>query len=76
MKTLRDIRPGQSGRVIAITGCEDIKQKLYDLGIIPGVKVEVIQDAPFGGPIKLKVHDYCLALRKKEASCILVEEEK
>ncbi|WP_028951096.1 FeoA family protein [Sulfurihydrogenibium subterraneum] len=76
MKTLRDIKPGQSGRVIDITGCEDIKQKLYDLGIIPGVKVEVIQDAPFGGPIKLKVHDYCLALRKKEASCILVEEEK
>ncbi|MDM7273812.1 MAG: ferrous iron transport protein A [Sulfurihydrogenibium azorense] len=76
MKTLKDIKPGQKCKVLSITGCEDIKQKLYDLGIIPGVKVEVIQDAPFGGPIKLKIHDYCLALRKKEAFCIVVEEER
>ncbi|WP_297888181.1 FeoA family protein [Sulfurihydrogenibium sp.] len=76
MKSLRDLKPGKKGKVAYITGCEDIKQKLYDLGIIPGETVEVLQDAPFGGPIKIKVHDYCLALRKKEASCIMVEEER
>jgi Fe2+ transport system protein FeoA len=75
MKTLKDLRPGEKGRVLNITGCEDIKQKLYDLGIIPGELIEVIQDAPFGGPIKIKVHDYCLALRRKEASCIFIEEK-
>lgn len=76
MKTLEELNPGKKGKVIKITGCEDIRQKLYDLGIIPGEVVEVLQDAPFGGPIKIKVHDYCLALRRKEASCIFVEEEK
>jgi len=75
MKTLKDVKPGHIGKVVDIKGCDDIKHKLYDLGIIPGVRVEVIQDAPFGGPIKVKVHDYCLALRRKEASCIFVEEE-
>ncbi|MGC8868849.1 MAG: FeoA family protein [Sulfurihydrogenibium sp.] len=76
MKTLKDLRPGEKAKVLAVEGCEEVKQKLYDLGIIPGEVVEILQDAPFGGPIKIKVHDYCLALRRKEASCILVEESK
>jgi len=44
------------------------------MGLIPGQTVEVIQVSPFGGPVKIKIKDYCLAVRKADADKIIVEE--
>ena len=52
----------------------EMKKKLLELGLFPGQEIEVVQDAPFGGPVKIKVKDYCLALRRSEAENIEVED--
>ncbi len=40
--------------------------------MVPGAVVEVIQVAPLGDPIEVKLKGYRLALRRDEASRVLV----
>lgn len=75
MKRLLDIKEGCKAVVKDVESGYNLKHRLYELGILPGVELEVIQRAPFGGPIKVKVYDYCLAIRRGEAYYILVEEK-
>lgn len=73
-KRLADVEEGKKVVIkdIVCDGC--MKKRLYELGLIPGQKIEVLQNGLFGGPIKIKVKDYCLALRRKEAKNIVIEE--
>ncbi|MFT7614640.1 MAG: ferrous iron transport protein A [Parvicellaceae bacterium] len=47
--------------------------KLFEFGILPGVKFSVVSIAPYKGPICIQVDDDLIALRKKEAENIIVE---
>lgn len=76
MRRLIDLKNGYKGKVVEIQANDILKYKLYELGILPGVEIEVVQMAPFGGPVKVKVHDYCLALRRPEAYSIIVEDKE
>ncbi len=50
----------------------DIKQKLIDMGVIPGTEVMISNIAPFGDPIEICLRGYELSLRKSDASKIFV----
>jgi len=71
---LSEIEKGKKCVIKELKFPPEMKRKLLELGLFPGQIVEVVQDAPFGGPVKIKVKDYCLALRKSEAENIEVEE--
>ncbi len=71
--TLAELGIRQKGVIVSINTSPDFKKKLMELGLFPGQVVEIIQDAPFGGPLKVKVKDYCLALRREEAKGIEVK---
>lgn len=43
------------------------------MGLVPGVEVELRRIAPLGDPIEIILRGYRLALRKHEASKIIVE---
>ncbi|MCI9104613.1 MAG: ferrous iron transport protein A [Lachnospiraceae bacterium] len=68
--TLRDLKPGQEGVVVAIAAAGSMKRRIMDMGITPGVKMRVIKVAPFGDPIEVNVRGYELSLRKEEAQQI------
>jgi ferrous iron transport protein A len=70
--TLRDLPVGTSARVTAVNGNSRITRRLMEMGVIPGVSVEVIKTAPFGDPIEIRVRGYSLAMRKNEADSIEV----
>ena len=74
MKSLIDIKEGTRCKIKDLTLSRNIKKKLLELGLFPGQEVVVLQKTPFGGPVRLKVKDYCLALRRQEAGNILVDE--
>lgn len=67
------IKKGIKGKIKEINLPQELRDKLYELGLIPGQEIEVLQDAPLGGPVKIRVGDYCLALRRREAKGIVVE---
>lgn len=71
--TLNNLKVGQKGRVIKIAAESQIKRRLLDMGIVPGVEVKIEKVAPLGDPIDILVKGYHLSLRKKEASSIAVE---
>ena len=63
---------GSFARVTAVNGNSRITRRLMEMGVIPGVSVEVIKTAPFGDPIEIRVRGYSLAMRKNEADSIEV----
>ena len=73
MKTLKEIRCGESVRVIKLTGEGPVKRRIMDMGITKGVEVYVRKVAPLGDPIEVNVRGYELTLRKEDARMIEVE---
>jgi len=51
------------------------RHKLLAMGITPGCRVSVIRKAPLGDPIEIKIRDFLLCLRCKEAATIAVKEQ-
>ena len=70
--TLTDLGPGRSGRVVSVNGTGPLTRRLMEMGVIPGVSVQVIKTAPFGDPIEVRVRGYSLAMRRSEADAIEV----
>jgi len=75
MRTLNDLMPGDSARIASFRGSERIRQRLMDLGLIEGARVEMLGAAPLNDPIQVKVMGAMLALRRCEADMILIGEE-
>ena len=71
--TLRELRPGQKGKVTAIGTTGPMKRRIMDMGVTPGVEVRVIKTAPLGDPIEVNVRGYELRLRKEEAAQVCIE---
>jgi Fe2+ transport system protein FeoA len=73
VKKLNELKKGDLGKVIKISGGGSVHQRLMDMGLITGSEVEMQGVAPLGDPIKIRVKGYNLSLRKSEAACISVE---
>ena len=72
--TLRDLRVGESGRVLTVGGEKILRRRLLEMGITPRTTVTVKKIAPMGDPIELLLRGYVLTLRLKDAEKITVEE--
>ena len=46
--TLRDLKPGQQGKVTSISTTGAMKRRIMDMGVTPGVEIRVVKVAPFG----------------------------
>jgi Fe2+ transport system protein FeoA len=70
--TLTDVPIGSAAKVVAINGANRIARRLMEMGVIPGVSLEVLKAAPFGDPIEIRIRGYNLAMRRSEADAIEV----
>ncbi len=73
MKTLKEIKVGQSAIVRKIHGDGALKRRIMDMGITKGVEVYVRKVAPLGDPVEITVRGYELSIRKADAEFIEVE---
>ncbi|HIS77039.1 MAG TPA: ferrous iron transport protein A [Candidatus Merdivicinus excrementipullorum] len=71
MKTLREIKPGQTVKVVKLHGEGAVKRRIMDMGITKGTEVFVRKVAPLGDPVEVNVRSYELSLRK--ADCEMIE---
>ena len=71
-KHLGMLKKGEIGWIAQFDDAQ-IAGKLLSMGILPGAKVEVISKAPFGGGFYIKADNITLALRKAEASSIVLK---
>ena len=73
MKTLRDVKVGDTVQVVKLHGEGAVKRRIMDMGITKGVEVYVRKVAPLGDPVEVNVRGYELSLRKADAEMIEVE---
>jgi Fe2+ transport system protein FeoA len=73
MLTLAQVVPGTVVIVDKVGGARSFRRRLMELGIIPGVPVEVLRVAPFGDPLELAVRGCNLSIRAAEAQQVEVE---
>ena len=73
MKTLRDVRVGETVIVAKLHGEGPVKRRIMDMGITKGVEIFVRKVAPLGDPMELNVRGYELSVRKGDAEMIEVQ---
>lgn len=73
MKTLKQVKVGETVRVVKVHGEGATKRRIMDMGLTKGTEVYVRKVAPLGDPIELTVRGYELSLRKADAEMVEVE---
>lgn len=73
MKTIGDMKIGETAKVVRLDGEGAVKRRIMDMGLTKGVQVTVRKVAPLGDPIELTVRGYELSIRKDEAAKVEVE---
>ena len=74
---LSDLQTGQTGIILKVLGHGAFRKRILEMGFIRGKSVTVLLNAPLKDPIKYKIMDYEVSLRRSEASMIevITEEE-
>ncbi len=70
--TLDHLPRGSRGRITALDGDDPLTQRLLEMGLLEGEEVEVVGVAPLGDPIEVRLRDYRLSLRRREAARVHV----
>ena len=69
---LKELKIGQTAVVDVVGGEGRLRQHFLDMGVIPGAEVTLVQFAPMGDPMELRIHGYELTLRLDDAEKIEV----
>ena len=72
MRTLRDVKVGETVTVVKLHGEGPVKRRIMDMGITRGAEIFVRKVAPLGDPMELNVRGYELSVRKADAEMIEV----
>ncbi len=72
MKTLRNVKVGETVNVVKLHGEGALRRRIMDMGITKGVPIFVRKVAPLGDPVEVTVRGYELSIRKGDADCIEV----
>ena len=72
MANLREVRIGDTCKVVKLHGEGAVKRRIMDMGITKGVEVYVRKVAPLGDPIEVTVRGYELSSRKADAEVVEV----
>ena len=67
---LSDLKTGESGIIVKVLGHGGFRKRILEMGFVRGQEVTAILNAPLKDPIKYKVMDYEVSLRRNEAAMI------
>ena len=72
---LNELAVGRSAIVTEVGGEGALRQHFLDMGLVPGVKVKLVQYAPLGDPMEIRLRGYELTIRLSEAERISIDPE-
>ena len=72
MRTLKQVKCGETVSVVKLTGEGALKRRIMDMGITKGTEIYVRKVAPLGDPVEVNVRGSELSIRKSEAENIQV----
>lgn len=71
--TLDSLPIGARGLVLNINGERKLRRRMMEMGVLEGSRLRIVKLAPTGDPIQVKVNDYFLSIRRKDAATIVVQ---
>ena len=72
MKTLKDVKVGETATIVKLHGEGATKRRIMDMGLTKGAEIFVRKVAPLGDPMELNVRGYVLSVRAGDAERIEV----
>lgn len=69
---LSDLKTGEKGIIVKVNGSGAFRKRILEMGFIKGKTVTVILNAPLKDPIKYKIMDYEVSLRRSESRLVEV----
>ena len=73
MKTLREVKVGETATVVRLHGEGATKRRIMDMGLTKGTEVYIRKVAPLGDPVEITIRGYELSIRKADAELIEIE---
>lgn len=70
MRTVKNMKIGETAKVVKLHGEGAVKRRIMDMGITKGVEVQLRKVAPLGDPLEIHVRGYELTIRKDDAEMI------
>ena len=71
--TLIELNIGQRATITDVLGTGPVRQRLLDMGLLPASEIIMERIAPTGAPVWIRLEAMQLALRRNEATSIIVE---
>ncbi len=72
MRTLLDLKQGESGIIIKVKGRGAFRKRIMEMGFIVGKDVKIVRKAPLKDPVEYEIMGYNVSLRNSEAALIEV----
>ena len=76
MLSVQHLAIGQTATIIGFRDESAYVKRLRSLGLVRGTQIEVVRTAPLGDPVELKLRGFRLAIRAREADCLIIETEE
>lgn len=73
---LSDLATGQHGVITKVRGHGGFRKRIVEMGFVKGQPVQVLLNAPLKDPVKYRIMDYEVSLRREEARLIDVISEQ
>ena len=70
--SLSSLHEGDTGTIISMDKCGELKRRLMDLGFIEGTNVSCLYRSPSGNPTAYMVRGTVIALRKDDSARIMI----
>ena len=67
IRSAAEMRVGERAVVAQVTGVDEVTARLMEMGLIPGVALELLGVAPLGDPLEYELRGYRLSIRRSEA---------
>ena len=71
--TLDELKPGDACNIKRLSVRDKLGQRLMDMGVYPGRRVNILRNAPLEDPMEVEVDGYYVSLRHEEAKFIEVD---
>jgi ferrous iron transport protein A len=70
---LSELKGGQAATISRLSGGRQVQRRLFEIGLAPGVKVEMVSRHPFHGPVVVKINHSRVVIGRRVAAQVEVE---
>lgn len=69
---LSQLRPGRTGYIVGLEAAPELEPRLFAMGFHPGQELHVLRQAPFNGPLHVRIGTTDVLIRPSEAHSVVI----